>query len=152
MTNVETLMHQLRSSRLKINDLLKNIPDEHIHLPIPNNEEGRNAGRFKTVQQVLYRFIAHEIEHTIHLTKILTALNINMSEAKMVLKELQESRGKLEGLIVTLEDSDLDRKPSENEWTPRKVISHLLKTEKTFLSDMIVQAIEQKNSSRGNNE
>ena len=68
-----------------------------------------------------------------------------MSEAKMVLKELQESRGKLEGLIVTLEDSDLDRKPSENEWTPRKVINHLLKTEETFLSDMVVQAIEQKN-------
>ena len=145
MTNVENLINQLRVSRLKINGLLKNIPDEYIPLPIPNNEEGRNAGRFKTVQQVLYRFIAHEIEHTIHLTKILTALNTNMSEAKMVLKELQECRGKLEGLIVTLEDSDLDRKPSENEWTPRKVINHLLKTEETCLSDMVVQAIEQKN-------
>ena len=144
MTNVENLMHQLRSSRLKINDLLKNIPDEHIHLPIPNNEEGRNAGRFKTVQQVLYRFIAHEIEHTIHLSKILTALNINLSEAKMILKELQESRSKLESLIITLDDSDLDRNPSENEWSPREVINHLLQTEETFLSDMIVQAIEQK--------
>ena len=137
-------MHQLRVSRLKINGLLKNIPDEYIDLPIPNNEEGRNAGRFKTVQQVLYRFIAHEIEHTIHLSKILTALNINLSEAKMILKELQESRSKLESLIITLDDSDLDRKPSENEWSPREVINHLLQTEETFLSDMIVQAIEQK--------
>ena len=144
MTNIENLMRQLRVSRLKINGLLKNIPDEYIDLPIPNNEEGRNAGRFKTVQQVLYRFIAHEIEHTIHLSKILTALNINLSEAKMILKELQESRGKLESLIITLEDSDLDRKPSGNEWSPREVINHLLQTEETFLSDMIVQAIEQK--------
>ena len=137
-------MHQLRVSRLKINGLLKNIPDEYIDLPIPNNEEGRNAGRFKTVQQVLYRFIAHEIEHTIHLSKILTALNINLSEAKMILKELQESRGKLESLIIALEDSDLDRKPPGNEWSPREVITHLLQTEETFLSDMIVQGIEQK--------
>ena len=144
MTNIENLMHQLRVSRLKINGLLKNIPDEYIPLPIPNNEEGRNAGRFKTVQQVLYRFIAHEIEHTIHLSKILTALNINLSEAKMILKELQESRSKLESLIITLDDSDLDRKPSENEWSPREVINHLLQTEETFLSDMIVQAIKQK--------
>jgi len=144
MTNIENLINQLRLSRLKINGLLKNIPDEYIALPIPNNEEGRNAGRFKTVQQVLYRFIAHEIEHTIHLSKILTALNINLSEAKMILKELQESRGKLESLIITLEDSDLDRKPSGNEWSPREVINHLLQTEETFLSDMIVQAIEQK--------
>ena len=144
MTNVENLINQLRVSRLKINGLLKNIPDEYIPLPIPNNEEGRNAGRFKTVQQVLYRFIAHEIEHTIHLSKILTALNINLSEAKMILKELQESRSKLESLIITLDDSDLDRKPSENEWSPREVINHLLQTEETFLSDMIVQAIKQK--------
>ena len=124
--------------------LIKNIPDEHIHLPIPNNEEGRNAGRFKTVQEVLYRFIAHEVEHTIHLTKILSALNKDMSEAKMILKELQESRSKLEGIIVTLEDGDLDRKPHNNEWSPRKIIDHLLHTEETFLSDMIIQAIEQK--------
>tara|TARA_B100000949_G_scaffold167887_1_gene148303 strand:- start:133 stop:573 length:441 start_codon:yes stop_codon:yes gene_type:complete len=144
MTNIENLMRQLRVSRLKINGLLKNIPDEYIDLPIPNNEEGRNAGRFKTVQQVLYRFIAHEIEHTIHLSKILTALNINLSEAKMILKELQESRGKLESLIIVLEDRDLDRKPPGNEWSPREVITHLLQTEETFLSDMIVQAIEQK--------
>lgn len=144
MNDIENLMNRLRSSRLKINDLIKNIPDEHIHLPIPNNEEGRNAGRFKTVQEVLYRFIAHEVEHTIHLTKILSALNKDMSEAKMILKELQESRSKLEGIIVTLEDGDLDRKPHNNEWSPRKIIDHLLHTEETFLSDMIIQAIEQK--------
>ena len=144
MNDIENLMNRLRSSRLKINDLIKNIPDEHIHLPIPNNEEGRNAGRFKTVQEVLYRFIAHEVEHTIHLTKILSALNKDMSEAKMILKELQESRAKLEGIIVTLEDGDLDRKPHNNEWSPRKIIDHLLHTEETFLSDMIIQVIEQK--------
>lgn len=144
MNDIENLMNRLRSSRLKINDLIKNIPDEHIHLPIPNNEEGRNAGRFKTVQEVLYRFIAHEVEHTIHLTKILSALNKDMSEAKMILKELQESRSKLEGIIVTLEDGDLDRKPHSNEWSPRKIIDHLLHTEETFLSDMIIQVIEQK--------
>ncbi|MBK49558.1 MAG: hypothetical protein CL768_00755 [Chloroflexi bacterium] len=144
MNDIENLMNRLRSSRLKINDLIKNIPDEHIHLPIPNNEEGRNAGRFKTVQEVLYRFIAHEVEHTIHLTKILSALNKDMSEAKMILKELQESRAKLEGIIVTLEDGDLDRKPHSNEWSPRKIIDHLLHTEETFLSDMIIQVIEQK--------
>ena len=144
MNDIENLMNRLRSSRLKINDLIKNIPDEHIHLPIPNNEEGRNAGRFKTVQEVLYRFIAHEVEHTIHLTKILSASNKHMSEAKMILKELQESRAKLEGIIVTLEDGDLDRKPHNNEWSPRKIIDHLLHTEETFLSDMIIQAIEQK--------
>ena len=113
MTVNKNLMNQLTASRLKTNELLGNISDEQMTLPIPDNVEG--GKRFNTVREVFYTLITHEIEHTIHLAKILTGLNVHLSEAKLILKELQESRGKLESLIITLEDTDLDRKPSGND-------------------------------------
>ena len=139
MTVNKNLMNQLTASRLKTNELLGNISDEQMTLPIPDNVEG--GKRFNTIREVFYTLITHEIEHTIHLAKILTGLNVHLSEAKLILKELQESRGKLESLIITLEDTDLDRKPSGNEWSPREIIHHLLRNEEEFLSNMIIQAI-----------
>ena len=85
--------------------------------------------------------VAHEIEHTIHLSKTLAALNIQLTEAQQILQELQESRGKLESLLITLDDSDLDRKPSEEDWSPREVVNHILEVEERFYSDMIIEAL-----------
>ena len=85
--------------------------------------------------------VAHEIEHTIHLSKTLAALNIQLTEAQQILQELQESRGKLESLLITLDDSDLDRKPSEEDWSPREVVNHILEVEEIFYSDMIIEAL-----------
>ena len=64
-----------------------------------------------------------------------------MTEAQQILQELQESRGKLESLLITLDDSDLDRKPSEEDWSPREVVNHILEVEERFYSDMIIEAL-----------
>lgn len=96
------------------------------------------------IRSVFYRLIAHEIEHTIHLSKTLASLNIQLSEAKQILQELQESRGKLESLLLTLDDSDLDRKPSKDDWSPREVVNHILEVEENSYSELIIDALKNK--------
>ena len=40
---------------------------------------------------------------------------IVQGEAEMILKQLQATRGELEGMLIGLEDSDLDRSPGQTE-------------------------------------
>ena len=117
MGTVKELLEQLTESRLKLHKKIAHVPDDAMTLPVPNRDNFQ-------IRTVFYRLVAHEIEHTIHLSKTLTALDIQLTEAQQILQELQESRGKLESLLITLDDSDLDRKPSEEDWSPREVVNH----------------------------
>ena len=134
MGTVKELLEQLTESRLKLHKKIAHVTDDSMTLPVPNRDNFQ-------IRTVFYRLVAHEIEHTIHLSKTLTALNIQLTEAQQILQELQESRGKLESLLITLDDSDLDRKPSEEDWSPREVVNHILEVEEKFYSDMIIEAL-----------
>ena len=137
MGTVKELLEQLTASRLKLHKKIGDVTDESMTLPIPNRNNMQ-------IRSIFYRLIAHEIEHTIHLSKTLAALNIRLSEAKQILQELQESRGKLEGLLITLSDSDLDRKLSKEDWSPREIVNHILEVEENSYSELIIGALDSK--------
>lgn len=137
MSTVKELLERLTESRLKLHKKIGDVADESMTLPIPNRSNMQ-------IRSVFYRLIAHEIEHTIHLSKTLASLNIQLSEAKQILQELQESRGKLESLLLTLDDSDLDRKPSKDDWSPREVVNHILEVEENSYSELIIDALKNK--------
>ena len=86
------------------------------------------------VRFYFYRLIAHEAEHTVHLIKTLAGLGMKQSEAQLILRNLQAARGELEGLLLGLSDEDLDRVPAEGEWAPRRVLEHIIETEKSYSS------------------
>ena len=90
---------------------------------------------------MFYRFIAHEVEHTVQLAKTLQMLGAAQGEAQLILKSLQSARGELEGMMVGLSDEDLDREPAEGEWSARQVIEHILQVEEAY-TRRIEQGIE----------
>ena len=85
-----------------------------------------------TIRFLFYRLITHEVEHTVHLLKTLETLGIAQSEAGLILRHLQTTRGELEGLLVGLSDDDLDRVPAEGEWSVRQILDHIVDTEERF--------------------
>ena len=135
MSKVNDYLKHMAESRAKVINKLQDIPDEAMTLPIPNREN-------MYVRSMFYRFVSHEIEHTIHLAKTLTKLNVHLSEAEQILEELAESRGKLIGMLSTLTDEELDTKPSSEDWSPREVVDHILEVEEASYTLQIISAVE----------
>ena len=135
MSKVNDYLKHMAESRAKVINKLQDIPDEAMTLPIPNREN-------MYVRSMFYRFVSHEIEHTIHLAKTLKSLGVHLTEAEQILEELAESRGKVIGMLSTLTDEELDTKPSSEDWSPREVVDHILEIEETSYTRQIIDAIE----------
>ncbi|MDO8750980.1 MAG: DinB family protein [Dehalococcoidia bacterium] len=135
MGALEEMEEKLRASRARLQEQLIDVKEEQMTLPV--------AGRVpRTVRAMFYLLISHEAEHTVQLVKTLAALGINQSEAQLILHSLRRSRGELEGLLLGLTDDDLDRVPAEGEWSPRKVLEHIIADEVLF-GDRIKEAVQQ---------
>jgi len=127
LSAVTKIVDELRVSRAGLHEKLSGVTEEQMLTTIPRQQEGDVNVRF-----YFYRLIAHEAEHTVHLIKTLAGLDINQSEAQLILRNLQAARGELEGLLLGLSDEDLDRAPSADEWAPRRVLEHIIETEKNY--------------------
>ncbi len=135
MSAVTEIVDELRASRDELQQKLSGVTDEQMLTTIPRQQGGDVNVRF-----YFYRLIAHEAEHTVHLLKTLAGLGINQSEAQLILRNLQAARGELEGLLSGLSDQDMDRAPSEDDWAPRRVLEHIIETEKSY-SNRIADAL-----------
>ena len=133
MAKVTEVLEQMRASRQSILEQLKGVAEEQML------EEAEWSQRQVTVRFMFYRLITHEVEHTVHLLKTLDSLGIAQSEAELILRRLQATRGELEGLLVGLSDEELDRVP-EGEWSVRQVLEHITDTEERY-SKRIVDAL-----------
>ena len=126
MSGVAALLEQMQEQRRKTQAQLRGITEEQM-LAKTHYGEREVSARF-----MFYRLIAHQVEHTVHLTKALRALDIVQGEAEMILKNLQAASGELEGLLIGLNDDDLDKVPGEGDWPVRRVIEHILEAEETY--------------------
>lgn len=127
MSAVTKIVDELRASRAELQEKLSGVTEEQMLTTISRQQGGDVNVRF-----YFYRLIAHEAEHTVHLIKTLAGLSINQSEAQLILRNLQAARGELEGLLLGLSDEDLDKAPAEGEWAPRRVLEHIMETEKNY--------------------
>ncbi len=135
MRAVAAIIENLRRSRERLQEQLISVEEAQMTLPV--------SGRIpRNVRAMFYLLVSHEAEHTVQLVKTLAALEIHQSEAQLILRSLQRSRGELEGLLLGLSDEDLDRVPSEGEWPPRKVLEHIIADEE-FFGKRISEAIQQ---------
>ena len=132
---VAEMLEELRTSRARVQEQLAQASESQMTLPVPMRQGSAN------VRFMFYRLIAHEAEHTVHLIKTLNALGIAKGEAQLILRDLQASRGKLEGLLIGLSDEDMDREPAEGDRSPRHVLEHIIQTEETYAS-RIQQALQ----------
>ena len=129
MSAVSEIVDELRASRAEVQQKLSGVTEEQMLTTIPRQQGGDVNVRF-----YFYRLIAHEAEHTVHLVKTLAGLSIKQSEAQLILRNLQAARGELEGLLLGLSDEQFDRAPAEGEWAPRRVLEHIIETERTYSS------------------
>ena len=125
MSAVGEFLEKMRANRDALNQRLEALPEEQMGLVAP---WGRQEMPIRTI---LYRLVNHELEHTVHLVKTLRDLDIDATEAQLILATLQEARGRLEGLLVGISDADFDRAP-EGEWSPRQILQHILDTEESY--------------------
>ncbi len=136
MPTLNAMLEQLRASRAKTVDHLAGIADAQMTTAIPRRQTPAD------VRFMFYRIVAHEVEHTVHLTKTLQALGVHQTEAQIILRDLQEARGKLEGLLAGLADADLDRDPGDGQWPLRKVLEHIIETEDSY-AGRILEAFQE---------
>ena len=135
MSKVNDYLIHMAESRAKVISKIQDVPDEAMTLPIPNREN-------MYVRTMFYRFVSHEIEHTIHLAKTLRSMGVHLNEAEQILEELAESRGKLIGMLSTLNDEQLDSKPSSEDWSPREIVDHILEVEESSYTRQIIGALQ----------
>ena len=135
MTTLQETLDRMRSSRATIQKELSAVTEGQMTLQIPGRQVPAD------IRFLFYRLIAHEVEHTVHLIKTLHDLEIFASEAQLILQDLQQTRGKLEGLLVGISDDDLNREPANGGWALKQVIEHIVETEENYTA-RVVEALK----------
>ena len=135
MSEITKIVQQMRNQREEIIEILSTISKEDMTLPA-------KYGKLNVdIRYRFYRFIAHEVEHTLQISKTLFDLNIFPSESRQILQKMIQTRGELEGILINLEDEDLDKKPTSDQWSVRETLEHIIEVEKGY-TDSITSAIE----------
>ena len=126
MAAVEDMLQRMREQRASVQEQLSRVTEEQMLAPVQMRD------RQVTVRFMFYRLIGHEVEHTVQMVKTLNGIGKFQTEAQLILSRLQSARGELEGLLLGLEDGDLDRVPAEGEWSPREVLEHIIQVEESY--------------------
>ena len=135
MSEITKIVQQMRNQREDIIEILSTISKEDMTLPA-------KYGKLDVdIRYRFYRFIAHEVEHTLQISKTLFDLNIFPSESRQILQKMIQTRGELEGILINLEDEDLDKKPASDQWSVRETLEHIIEVEQGY-TDSITSAIE----------
>ena len=135
MSEITKIVQQMRNQREEIIEILSTISKEDMTLPA-------KYGKLNVdIRYRFYRFIAHEVEHTLQISKTLFDLNIFPSESRQILQKMIQTRGELEGILINLEDEDLDKKPTSDQWSVRETLEHIIEVEQGY-TDSITSAIE----------
>ena len=135
MSEITKIVQQMRNQREDIIEILSTIIKEDMTLPAKYRKLDVD------IRYRFYRFIAHEVEHTLQISKTLFDLNIFPSESRQILQKMIQTRGELEGILINLEDEDLDKKPASDQWSVRETLEHIIEVEQGY-TDSITSAIE----------
>ena len=135
MSEITKIVQQMRNQREEIIEILSTISKEDMTL------QAKYGKLNVDIRYRFYRFIANEVEHTLQISKTLFDLNIFPSESRQILQKMIQTRGELEGILINLEDEDLDKKPTSDQWSVRETLEHIIEVEKGY-TDSITSAIE----------
>ena len=130
MSEISKIVEQMRNQREGIIEMLSTVSKEDMTLPA-------KYGKLDVdIRYRFYRFIAHEVEHTLQISKTLFDLNVFPSEARQILQKMIQTRGELEGILINLEDEDLDKKPAPDQWSIRETLDHIIQVETAYTASI----------------
>ena len=127
MSNVTEILSQMRAKNDALVQRLSVVPEEQMGAMASWGQ------RQMPIRTMFYQLLTHELEHTVHVVKTLRDLGIAPTEAQLILGQIQEASGRLEGLLVGLSDEDLDRAPGD-EWSLRQVLEHIMGTKDSYVT------------------
>ena len=125
MSTLEDFQADMRLKHDAMNKQLRSVTEDQMEIIAKWDQQEM------PVRNVFYRLVTHELDHTVHMVKTLKQLDISVNEAEMIITTLQEARGKLEGLLVSISDENFDKAP-DGEWSPRQVLQHIVDVEESY--------------------
>lgn len=125
MSALEDFRADMRLKHDALNKTLQSVTEDQMEIIAKWDQQEM------PVRNVFYRLVTHELDHTVHMVKTLKQLDISANEAEMIITTLQEARGKLEGLLVSISDENFDKAP-DGEWSPRQVLQHIVDVEESY--------------------
>jgi hypothetical protein len=125
MSALEDFRADMRLKHDTLNKELRSVTEDQMEIIAKWDQQEM------PVRNVFYRLVTHELDHTVHMVKTLKRLDVSINEAEMIITTLQEARGKLEGLLVSISDENFDKAP-DGEWSPRQVLQHIVDVEENY--------------------
>ena len=127
---VHTALEQLRAVRDETFAELGQLEDPELRYP------GTWGGMQRSVNFQLRAFALHEIDHLQHAQRLLRARGVELSEAQLILMEVQAVYGRLEGLLMTLTDEEFEATgPNDGDWSMRQLVDHVRETDAKYLQN-----------------
>ena len=118
------LLSELAVARQETLALLEGLADDQLDA---RNERGRSVRGF------LQGMVDHDLEHVQHLIRARRGAGSRRTEVHRMIAELEAARGELLGTLAALDDEALDKDWEEGEWPIRKILEHLIETERNYI-------------------
>jgi hypothetical protein len=117
---------QLWSARVRLVDELAGLAEAALERPWPWRDGVAD------VRYALLRVADDEQAATVRIAGTLAALGWRQAEPQQILGLAEISRGWLLGELVGVPDALLDREPAPGEWPLRRVLAHIILTERRY--------------------
>ena len=92
-----------------------------------------DSPRWNSVRRVMLRFGDHLREHTTQLIAARESIGARQTMPQRFLARSLEAAGALNGALVGLDETDLDKPPEPGEWSPRQVLQHMIEVQGMYL-------------------
>jgi uncharacterized damage-inducible protein DinB len=125
MSALANVVAEMRAQRDQLYKALAQAPTEQM------GALGLWGQREMPIRSMLYMLVNHIAEHTVQVIKTRQLLGLDQSEAQLILGQLAQLHGTLEGLLVGLTDEELAQAPA-GEWSIRETLEHITSTEKGY--------------------
>ncbi|MGQ9631512.1 MAG: DinB family protein [bacterium] len=116
-------------------DLILSLKDDLLNLETP---EGKGI----TVRRRLIHAVDHVRMHADQVLKTRRKVRGHSfpealpNEVEHFLMALEEAYGAFKGILLTLDDDDLDKDPGEGRWPIRRIIEHVIDAERSYVDTL----------------
>jgi hypothetical protein len=124
------LRDQLLAVGHEVESRLQNLTEEDLAKP------ATWGGRELTVRFIAHRLASHARDHELQVRKNRRALDVQPTEAQMILAQAAEARMSLLGECIGLDLEQFEMAPAEGEWSVKEVLEHVIAVERRYLASI----------------
>jgi uncharacterized damage-inducible protein DinB len=126
MESYREQLKDMMAIREKAIAALRELPDSALKIAHPESK--------RTVRQMVSLYFSHERNHIVQLAKTRNAIGSHPTEVELLLAQAMQSRGDLLSTLIGVTDAQWDQKPSEDAWSIREILTHMIEVENRLLT------------------